>query len=252
MKNVVENAKKKYKDTFITEEKLMELLSEAIDSANSQKDTNISLDVLTLSELEKKVCLYLKEQIQNEDIEAEILAIEKYKFVFNRLKQEYTTEQKEELIKEALLKYTGKELFSLYLLHYIKRQIDEEKTEEIDLDLNKLKEVVKENKIEVECNDEDSMLYRYFYDIDDIMNSHYSMKEKAVILLRFGYIKDNYYSELQISEMLNLDYDYVKDITTSNIKKAKIVYENNLSEHKSEKDKIESVQKELKKTKKNK
>ena len=252
MENVVENAKKKYQDYNISNKKLMELLDKAIDSANSQKDTNISLDVLTMSELDKKVCLYLKEQVQNDDLEAEILVIEKYKFVFNRLKQEYTTEQKEEMIKEALLNYTGKDLFSLYLLHYIKRQIEEEKIEETELDLNKLKDMVKENKLEAQCNDEDSMLYKYFYDIDDIVNGNYTIKEKAIILLRFGYINGNYYSELQISEMLNIDYDYVKNITVSNQMKAKIVHENSISAHQSEKDKIESIQKQLKKTKKNK
>ena len=261
MNNMVENAKKKYKDYNISETKLMDLLNEAIKSAKEQKDANISLDVLALSELDKKVCLYLKELAKTEEedniegLEAIILVTEKYKYVFNRLKQKYTIEEKEDLIKEALLSYKGEEMFSLYLIHYVKEiqelKVKEETKEETiqNLDLDKLREVAQENKPKLQYNDEDSKLYKYYYDIDDIMNSDYSMQEKAIILLRFGYIDDNYYSEEQISNMLKLDDNFVKSVTTSNMIKLKIVHENTLSAHQSEKDKIESIQKVLTKNK---
>lgn len=223
-------ALKQYQDYNIDEKKLINFLNEATIEF-STLNTGISNDIAIMSELDKVMCLYLKQKIIEGNLDYEILVIEKYKYLFSRFDIKMKENEKEDLLLDSIKSYDGKESFPIYTIRYIKKRIGIDKKQN-NLNINKLKvQLQNQSKSENYNVQSTDILYKYFNDIDDVLCSDISAKEKIVILLKFGYIDSKYYRDEFVSKLLKTDINEVKKIYKKNKENLKLVIEEDINKH---------------------
>lgn len=234
--NIAQLAYKEYKNAPISKDDLDSLITVLLDKKTSMLDSNISKDILFMNELDKMICIYLKKRISKGDIDAEIYMIEKYKYVFSLpkiIKRCFSIQKKEDIILKALEGYNGSVLFSKFLVDYIKlKYLSNEKINIKKIDIQKLKQFLSSKKDIIEQKNNIDTLYSYFFDVEDLLNDDFiSDREKAIILLKFGYINFRFCDISTISNILNIDYDEVEKVYQENQKKLQKVCNNDFEEH---------------------
>lgn len=98
--------------------------------------------------------------------------------------------------------------------------------------MEKLRKILLSQKEILEEKENIDVLYKYFIDIEDLINNkELTEKEKLIIILKFGYIKSHFCSKKLICEILNIDIGEVEKVYNQNQKKLQKIFDYDLEEH---------------------